>query len=87
MSDKYLTYATSYTKEQIAHIIGRIERAVYGEERDLVIVSCIIMSLCLSDPDITKDEERFHNAVADISQQIGWVLTSTQMTTSPEETE
>ena len=68
------TYNTVVQNKDLVRILAKLESAVRDEERDNVIVACLTLVLCLSDPSLPKDEERFRSAIEDTSQYICWML-------------
>lgn len=68
------SHVVSVSNGDLVRVLGKLERATIGEESDNVIVGCLALAYCLSDPTISSDEEKFRNAIDDTSRYICWVL-------------
>jgi hypothetical protein len=71
-----VSYPVQYSNQDIAECISKLEDAVLGADRDLVIVSLVVFAMCLSDPDLAKDSKRFQDALDSVSNHMCWVLQS-----------
>ena len=82
MEKTYISYPVNFSSAAIADVAALIETATKTVDRDLLLVTLIVMLLCISDPDIAQEEERLRNALDSVSDHICWVL-STRPETDP----
>lgn len=76
MDRELIEYSVQYPNTSIGAVAAMIEKATVAVERDLLIVTMLVMILCLSDPELPQDPGRLENALDSVSKHIIWTLNS-----------
>lgn len=71
---EFTTYSVKFANSDISSVMGRLERAVLGVDRDLVIVASLILAIGLSDHEILKNDERLRATVDSLSDHLCWLV-------------
>ena len=83
MNQKMISYPVKFSNAEIDGIISSIDAATTGTHRDLLIVALIVMALCLSDPELSSNDQHFHDVLDSVATHICWVLQDGGFSTDP----
>ena len=67
-------YSVKCSNRDVSAVISRIERAVLGVDRDLIIVAALVLAIGLSDHDILKSDERLRSTLDSLSDHLCWLV-------------
>ena len=80
----YETYDTYYSLQEIARVVDKLDRALKGEDRGLVIATLLVYVLTVSDPDMAKNPQQLILATKNLSEHICF-LTSMPLKIDPKD--
>ena len=74
LSFNHNSYNVKFSTNSAAAIIDRIERAVVGVDKDLVILASLLLAIGKSSPDAISDPKRLRSILDSLSEHLAWIL-------------
>ena len=74
MQKTYESYSVRFSSNKAAEVIERMEKSVLGVDRDLVILSALVLAIGKSDPDAIQNSQRLGSLLASLSEHLAWII-------------